>query len=142
MQPTDFIERFGAVKKRIHALAEAAYAEVELGSMQAKLIRHIAKHGQISQAALARATDSDPTLTSRTLGALIERGLVRRERSAEDRREYIVELTAAGRRQRDRVEKLREGLAERIVAALDAKDLADFDRVCRKMLAALETSVR
>src|ERR1700742_2282419 len=40
VQPTDFIERFGAVKKRIHALAEAAYAEVELGSMQAKLIRH------------------------------------------------------------------------------------------------------
>jgi DNA-binding MarR family transcriptional regulator len=138
VQPTDFIERFGAVKKRIHALAEAAYAQVDLGSMQAKLLRHIGKHSQISQAALARATDSDPTLTSRTVATLIERGLVRRERSAEDRREYILELTAAGKRARERAEKLRSELAERLVAALDAKDLADFDRVCRKMLAALE----
>ena len=138
VQPTEFIERFGAVKKRFHALAEAAYAEVDLGSMQAKLVRHIGRHSQISQAELARATTSDPTLTSRTIATLIERGLVRRERSAEDRREYILELTAAGKRIRERVEKLRDELAARLVAALDAKDFADFDRVSRKLLAALD----
>jgi DNA-binding MarR family transcriptional regulator len=138
VQPTEFIERFGAVKKRFHTLAEAAYAEVDLGSMQAKLVRYIGRHTQISQAALARATTSDPTLTSRTIATLIERGLVRRERSAEDRREYLLELTAAGKRIRERVEKLRNELAARLVAALDDKDFADFDRVSRKILAALE----
>jgi DNA-binding MarR family transcriptional regulator len=138
VQPTDFIERFGAVKKRFHALAEAAYGEVDLGSMQAKLVRYIGRHSQISQAELARATASDPTLTSRTIATLIERGLVRRERSEEDRREYTVELTAAGKRVRERVEKLRNELAARLVAALDAKDFADFDRVTGKILAALE----
>jgi DNA-binding MarR family transcriptional regulator len=138
VQPTDFIERFGAVKKRISALAAAAYAKADLGSMQAKLLRHIGRNSSISQAELARATDSDPTLTSRTLATLIERGLVRRERIAEDRREYMLELTASGKRLRERAEKLRSELLDRLVGALDAKDLEDFDRVCRKILAALE----
>jgi DNA-binding MarR family transcriptional regulator len=137
--PEAFIERFGAVKKRISALAGQAYAGVELGSMQAKLLRHIGEHAPISQAELARATDSDPTLTSRTLQTLIERGLVRRERSDEDRREYVVELSAAGRRARDQVEKVRAELVARIVAALDDADLDDFARIAAKILAATET---
>jgi DNA-binding MarR family transcriptional regulator len=37
---------------------------------------------------------------------LIERGLVRRERSAEDRPEYVLELGPDGQRARGRVEKL------------------------------------
>jgi len=136
--PEDFIERFVLVKKRIQATGAAVYATVDLGSMQAKLLRHIGRNSQISQAALARATDSDPTLTGRTLATLIERGLVRRERSAEDRREYVLELTAAGKRLREKVEKLRSQLAERVVSALDDRDFEDFERVTAKILATLE----
>lgn len=135
--PNDFIERFVSVKRRISAKAAAAYAQVELGTMQAKLLRHIGRHSQISQAALARATESDPTLTGRTLATLIERGLVRRERSAEDRREYVLELTAAGKRMRERVEKLRSEVTAQVVSALDDRDFEDFERVCEKILAAL-----
>jgi DNA-binding MarR family transcriptional regulator len=127
MQPTDFIERFGLVRRKISALGAAAYAQVDLGTMQAKLLRHIGKSSQISQAALARATDSDPTLTSRTLATLIERGLVKRERSTEDRREYVLELSAAGKKLREKVEKLRSEMAARVVGMIDDKDV--FDRV-------------
>lgn len=136
--PTDFIERFGLVRRKISALGAAAYAELDLGTMQAKTLRHIGKNSQISQAALARAIDSDPTLTSRTLANLIERGLVKKERSEEDRREYVLELTAAGKRLVEKVNKLRGDMAARVVGMLDDKDLADFDRVSRKLLAALE----
>jgi len=136
--PTEFIELFGAVKKRITALAAQAYAEAELGTMQAKLLRRIGRHGRTSQAELARATESDPTLTGRVLQTLIERGLVRREHSDEDRRQYVLELSAAGRRAQRRIEKLRTKAAARIAAALDERDLDDFDRIAKKILAAFE----
>ena len=132
--PTEFIDRFGTVRRRISALAAQAYATADLGPMQAKLIRHLGKHAPISQAELARITESDPALAGRVLAALIERGLIRRERSTVDRREYVLELTAAGRRVRDRIEKLRGDLAARIVGPLDARDLADFDRIAKKIL--------
>jgi DNA-binding MarR family transcriptional regulator len=70
---------------------------------------------------------------------LIERDLVRRERSDEDRREYVLELGPAGRRAQERVEKLRAQLAARVVAPLDERDLEDFDRIAKKILAALAT---
>jgi len=114
------------------------YGNVEIGSTQAKFLRHIGQHAPISQAGLARATGTDPTLTGRALQSLVERGLMRRERSNEDRREYILELSSAGRRAQGRVEKLRAQLAARVVAALDERDLGDFDRISRKILAAFE----
>ena len=138
MKPTDFIERIGLVRRRVSALSGPVYAKVDLGTMQAKLLRHIGKTDAISQAQLARATDSDPTLTSRTLATLIERGLVKKERSEEDRREYVLELTASGKRLREKVEKLRSEFAAQIIAKLDERDIEDFDRVTRKLLAALE----
>jgi len=137
-EPTDFIDTFGTVRRRISALAAQAYAGADLGPMQAKLLRHLGKHAPISQAELARITDSDPALAGRVLGALIERGLITRERSETDRREYVLELTAAGRRLRDRIEKLRSELAARIVGALDARDLDDFDRIAKKILAGID----
>lgn len=134
--PEEFIQRFSAVKKRISGLLGQAFSSIELGTMQAKLLQHIGRHSRLSQAELARATESDPTLTSRTLQTLIERGLVRRERSDTDRREYVLELAPAGRRVREQVEKLRAELVSRVVTALDDRDLDDFERIAAKILAA------
>lgn len=133
--PTEFLDTFGTVRRRISAAGAQAYAAIDLGPMQAKLLRRI--NGAISQAELARITDSDPALAGRVVNALIERGLVMRERSKVDRREYILELTAAGRRTRDEIEKLRSELAARVVGALDPRDLDDFDRIAKKILDAV-----
>jgi DNA-binding MarR family transcriptional regulator len=140
--PTEFIETMGALKRCLSALAGQAYAAAEIGSTQAKFLRHIGQEGPISQADLARATGTDPTLTGRALQTLIERDWVRRERSAEDRREYVLELGPAGRRAHARVDKVRAALAARVVAALDERDLEDFDRVAKKILAAFEGPAR
>lgn len=137
-EPVEFIETYGALKRCLTAVAAQAYAAADMGSTQAKILRHIGKRGRISQAELARATTTDPTLTGRVLQTLIERGLVQRRRSEEDRREYALELSASGRRAQARVEKLRTELAERLVAALDERDLDDFDRIAHKILAAFE----
>ena len=136
--PLEFIEKYGALKQCITAFATQAYAKLEMGTTQGKFLRHIGLHTRISQAELARATGTDPTLTGRALHTLIERGLVRRERSDEDRREYVLELSPAGRRAQAKVEKLRAELAERVVSALDDRDLEDFDRITKKILSELE----
>jgi DNA-binding MarR family transcriptional regulator len=94
---------------------------VHVGSAQARFLRHIGRNSRISQADLARSTETAPTLTGRALEPLVARGWVRRKRSLEDRREYILELTAAGQRARARVEEAREGVLQRITAALDPR---------------------
>jgi DNA-binding MarR family transcriptional regulator len=136
-EPHEFIESFGALSRCLRSVAAQAYAAFEVGSAQAKFLRHIGRHSRISQADLARATDTAPTLTGRALETLIERGWVRRKRSEEDRREYILELTASGQRTRQRVEEAREAIVERVATVLDERDLEDFDRIAKKILAAL-----
>ena len=115
-------------------MAAESYATFGVGSAQAKFLRYIGRHSRISQAELARATQTAPTLTGRALEPLVERGWVRRKRSDEDRREYILELTASGKKMRKRVEDARLRVAERIVAVLSERDLEDFDRVAKKLL--------
>jgi DNA-binding MarR family transcriptional regulator len=138
--PHEFYERLGAVIRSVRSVAAEAYATLEMGSAQAKFLRHIGRHSRISQADLARATDTAPTLTGRALETLVERGWVRRKRSEEDRRQYVLELTASGQRTRQRVEQAREKIIERIAAVLDEKDISDFDRISKKILFALGAS--
>lgn len=138
LRPHDFYEQLSAVLRGLRAIASQAYAKLGLGSAQAKFLRYIGQNRGISQADLARATDTAPTLTGRALETLIERGWVRRKRSEEDRREYVLELTASGQRMRERVERARAGVIRRIAAALDDRDVEDFDRIAKKILAALD----
>jgi DNA-binding MarR family transcriptional regulator len=134
----EFFERLGEVSRCLRSVAAQAYATFEVGSTQAKFLRHIGRDSRISQAELARATVTAPTLTGRALETLVERGWIRRKRSDEDRRQYVLELTASGERMRDRVETAREAIIERIGAVLDKRDLEDFDRIANKILTAFE----
>jgi DNA-binding MarR family transcriptional regulator len=134
----DFYEQLGGVVRRLRSVAADAFAEFEIGTTQAKFLRYVGQHGRMSQADLARATDTAPTLTGRALETLVERGWVRRKRSQEDRRQYVLELTAAGQRARERVEAARAGIAERIERVLDDRDRSDFERIAAKILAAFE----
>ncbi len=137
-EPGEFLESLGALTRCLRSLAAQSYAGLELGSTHAKFLRHIGRRSRISQADLARATLTDPALTGRALETLVERGWVRRTRSEEDRRQYVLELTAAGQRARKKVEGARETIAERLTAVLEARDLEDFDRIAKKVLAAFE----
>ena len=134
----EFFESLSAVLKCIRSVAAQAYATLDVGSAQAKFLRHIRRHSRISQAELARATQTAPTLTGRALETLIERGWVRRERSAEDGRQYLLELTASGQRASERVEAAREGIIERMATVLDERDLEDFARISKKLLEEFE----
>jgi len=124
------------VMRALRSAAAQAYAPLDLGTAQAKFLRYIGEEQGISQAELARATVTAPTLTGRALEPLIERGWVKRTRSEEDRREYVLELTAAGKRARDRVLAARETIIAQVARALDDRDVRDFERIAAKILAA------
>jgi len=132
----EILDALGALTRTVRAAAAQEYAALDVGNTQAKFLRHIGRHTRISQAVLARATLTDPALTGRTIESLIERGWVRRTRSDEDRRQYVLELTAAGERARKRVEEARDRIAKRMAAVLDPRDVKDFDRIATKILGA------
>jgi DNA-binding MarR family transcriptional regulator len=124
------------MRRALTALAQGNYTEHGIGVLQAKCIRWIGEAGSISQAALARRIETDPALTGRALGTLVERGWVKRERSDVDRREYVLSLSPSGKRMQDKVERARHELAAKVIAALDDSDVEDFERVARKLIAA------
>ncbi len=130
----------GGLSRCLKSVVGQSYATFEVGSAQARFLRYIGRNSRISQADLARATMTDPALTGRVLEPLVERGWVKRERSQDDRRQYILELTPAGQRVRKRVEEAREQAAVRVSAVLDDKDLEDFERIAGKIRAAFETT--
>jgi DNA-binding MarR family transcriptional regulator len=135
-----FYERFAAVLRCIRGVSAEAYAAIEIGSTQAKFLRHIGENSHISQAQLARATNTAPTLTGRVVEPLIEHGWVRRRRSSEDRRQYVLELTASGKRMRERVEMARKGVIQSLARVLDEKDAENFEVIAAKILAAFGES--
>src|SRR5215217_1447793 len=112
------------MSRSVRARAAEAYAGIEVGPTQAQFLRYIGSHDGMSQAELARATQTDPALTGRALESLISRGWVRRKRSEQDRRQYVLELSAAGQRMKARVETARRGIAKRLLEVLSAQDLA------------------
>jgi DNA-binding MarR family transcriptional regulator len=134
----EFMDSLSLLRRRLMALAAEAYATAGMTRTAGRFVRHLGGHARLSQAELARATDTDPALTGRTLQLLIDAGLVRRERSKEDRRQLLVQLTAAGRRAGARLAKARVRLARRIAAVLDERDLRDFERIVHKILAAID----
>jgi DNA-binding MarR family transcriptional regulator len=134
--PKAFLDTYSALTRTLTAMLTQMYSDAEIGATQAKLVRHVARSGAISQAELARSTRTDPALTGRALQGLIDRNVLRRERSDVDRREYLLELGAAGPAMLARVDRVRERMAERLVRPLDVRDLQDFDRIASKLMVA------
>lgn len=138
-RPADeFLDTYGKLRRSLSAYAAREYAQIELGSTQVRFLKQISRSPGISQADLARATETDPALTGRALQTLLERGWVRRVRSATDKRAYVLQLGASGKRVMTRVEALRSRFAEELTAPLDERDREDFRRIVDKIISAIE----
>jgi DNA-binding MarR family transcriptional regulator len=132
--PAPFIDTFSRLKRRLAGVVDEAYATIDLGATQAKLLRTVGERQPMSQADLARATGTDPALTGRALRTLLDRGWVRRRRSREDRRAFSLELTPEGEALLTKVHEARDALHARVERCLDAEDRAAFERIAKKLL--------
>jgi DNA-binding MarR family transcriptional regulator len=92
-----YTRRFGLLDQQ-HLGSEHSLGEV-------RVLYELAQRSSLSAADLARSLDLDPGHLSRMLAGLRRRGLVRRERSSEDRRASLLGLTPAGRRAFDRLDR-------------------------------------
>jgi DNA-binding MarR family transcriptional regulator len=123
----------------IHALRAARVADAETGltAERLSLLSVLVFGGPATMSSLARAEQVSRPAITRTVGALEEAGLVRREEVPADRRQSLVSATAAGRRV---LEAGRRARIERLAAVLDdvrPEELGELDRalaVVRKAL--------
>jgi DNA-binding MarR family transcriptional regulator len=126
----------------IHALraARAADAETGLTAERLSLLSVLVFGGPATMSALARAEQVSRPAITRTVGALEEAGLVRREEVPADRRQSLVSATAAGRRvleagRRARIERLAAVLAD-----VRPEQLGELDRALAVVRKALRSS--
>ncbi|HEY4280994.1 MAG TPA: MarR family transcriptional regulator [Conexibacter sp.] len=84
----------------------------------------VVRRGPLRMAQLAEIESLNPTMLSRIVGGLAERGLVRRLTDPDDRRAATVEATGAGRRLRTKIHRERDEVIASELAELDADQRA------------------
>jgi DNA-binding MarR family transcriptional regulator len=132
---TEVQELFSKLKRVTNWTSEKrARAPLQLSSTQARLLLYAAEHHGVSQAELATATDTDKALAGRVIESLIERGWLRRDRSSEDARAYIVSLSASGRKVATQLNHIGSDIVNKISQTLDDKDVEDFKRIANKLI--------
>jgi DNA-binding MarR family transcriptional regulator len=92
---------------------------------------------ELTPGALARALMLSPAAMTNRLDRLEKAGMVDRSLDPGNRRSMRVALTAPGHRSVDEVVAEHVANEERLLAALDAPEVADLDRLLRKLLAGL-----
>jgi DNA-binding MarR family transcriptional regulator len=120
--------------------ARVADAETGLTAERLSLLSVLVFGGPATMSSLARAEQVSRPAITRTVGALEEAGLVRREEVPADRRQSLVSATAAGRRV---LEAGRRARIERLAAVLDdvrPEQLGELDRAFTVVRKALRSS--
>jgi DNA-binding MarR family transcriptional regulator len=120
--------------------ARVADAETGLTAERLSLLAVLVFGGPATMSSLARAEQVSRPAITRTVGALEEAGLVRREEVPADRRQSLVSATAAGRRV---LEAGRRARIERLAAVLDdvrPEQLGELDRAFTVVRKALRSS--
>jgi DNA-binding MarR family transcriptional regulator len=111
--------RLRAAVGRLNRGLRSTQAGAGLTPSQISVLFTIVRRGPLGLSELAAIEDMNPTMLSRITAQLGERGLIRRQASAQDRRAAVVESTAAGRRMRERIQRERARALEAHVARLE-----------------------
>ncbi len=109
-------------------LADAGLTEGQFGVLEA--LHHL---GPLHQCDLARKHLQSGGNMTMILDNLEKRGLVRRERSAEDRRFIRVHLSPQGRRVIKKVFPRHAGTLAALMSALSSTEQEQLGRLCRKL---------
>jgi DNA-binding MarR family transcriptional regulator len=88
-----------ATSRAIRDAYDARYAALELNLTQASLLVFLHEAGPLRQTQLASRLGLGRAATGATVDLLEQRGLVERQADPDDRRAWLVTMTARGRRQ-------------------------------------------
>ena len=138
------VQRIQWIYKLVERQMEETLGEYDLSHGEWKLLRHLAMEGPPYRSSPGRLAKweglSSGAMTNR-LDQLEKAGLVRRLPDPEDRRALKVELSDKGHQLWVDSIKAQAGKEARLAAALDARELAQLNKLLRKVLAGLEDSV-
>ncbi len=113
-------------------LAERLEAE-GLSSRQFRFLKYLLEHDGVHQERIASALMVDRAVGTRTVRNLIEAGYVARERDPNDRRAYLITLTARGRAMAPLIGEVVRELNDALLAGLSREEqttlLALLDRM-------------
>jgi DNA-binding MarR family transcriptional regulator/GNAT superfamily N-acetyltransferase len=109
------VRGFNRVYTRHFQLLDQRHLGSEFSLGEVRVLYELAHREGLSAAELARGLDLDPGHLSRMLSGLRRRGLVKRERSAQDRRASVLDLTPAGRRAFGRLDRKAETLVSELL---------------------------
>src|SRR5262245_30715238 len=98
-----------------------------------RLMAVLSYRGAQCQADLVDMTSIEASTVSRLVTRLARMGLVTRKRSTTSNREVVIELTAKGRAQVERIIPHAHKLEQMAAAGVPAKDLAVVKRALRRM---------
>ncbi len=105
---------------------------------QWSLLARLRREDNVTQTALARQLDLQPISLGRLVDSLEGRGFVERRPDVSDRRAYRLHLTDAGRTFVDRLDSVRQSIAEETLARLAPEEIAAtrsvLDRIREQLL--------
>lgn len=118
-----------SVTARIHThLVPHGLTPTQFGVMEA-----LSNLGPLNQREIARKILKSSGNITLVIDNLEKRGLVKRERSKEDRRSYAVDLTAAGRKMIGTIFPRHAAKVVEEMKALTAAEQEELSRLCRKV---------
>lgn len=116
-------------------LAEDELGDFGLRVRHYSILQALADNGPMSQLGLGGYLRIDPATMVGSLDDLEGAGLAARARDPQDRRRYLVELTADGRRVLDAANPQLDTVDDRAFAALSATDRKALHRILHKLQA-------
>lgn len=105
------------------------YARAEnlgLTRTQCSVLAHLARQEGVNQATLAQSLDIEPITLVRLLDRLQEGGFIQRKPDPQDRRAYVLELTAKARPMLERIYELAAKVYEEAQAGLTKAETAQL----------------
>jgi DNA-binding MarR family transcriptional regulator len=130
----EVLELFSSLRRSRKWNDQRAFAPHDLGPGKALLLEHIGEHNGLQQVELAKATNTDASFTAKSVKLFIQRGWVRRVRSTEDGRAYVLTLTPTGRKLVKQFASIRDHIVGSLTKTLEGRDVQDFRRIVSKIL--------
>jgi len=121
-------------------LAEQALAPLDLRARHFNVMAMVAADGTLSQQNLSGLLGLDPTIMVALVDDLEREGLLQRERSQQDRRRYVLELTPAGQRTLKRAFSAIEKAESKLLAPLSRQEADTLQELTGRLLARGEPS--
>jgi MarR family transcriptional regulator, lower aerobic nicotinate degradation pathway regulator len=133
---------YGLVLARLGQEATARFRKsvrpLNLGAQQFIVLKQLQALGECSQGELADALGIDYSNLASVTGELYRRGLVERDRDPNDRRRYVVELTAEGRQMLADADKAVGVGEEDMLSVLTEAEREQLWELLRRMADSLE----